>query len=247
MSGTFPYIALARRDHDFRIVETSVDFPLSDSVKEEARWLALDWWGNCFVEDFAGAVGHIVSRNASDMFLLMLVQPGPVAPDRFVAFLSGTEYRRFGYNPFRAVEQGVFDFTEPFYQERGESQYHIGWKFRPPLQVWDSVSPETRQCHNRGTQHLSQGHSIIIPTQSDGVQREDFERFTDSLSPEVLKKITIFTFTNTTSDKLDHFGTLLASVYNSTQTRTLNDVLCELVPVDESGSLFRTIRRTEIP
>lgn len=247
MSGTFPYIALARRDHDFRIVGTSKDFSLSDSVREEARWLALDWWGNCFVEDFAGAMGHVVSRKTSDMFLLMLVQPGPVAPDRFVAFLSGTEYKRFGYNPFRAVGQGVFDFTEQFYQERGESQYHIGWKFRPPLQADDSVNAETRQSHNRGAQHLSREHSIIIPTQSDGVQREDFERFTDFLSPEVLKRINIFTFTNTTSDKLDHFGTLLASVYNSTQTRTLNDVLRELVSMDESGSLFRTIRRTEIP
>jgi hypothetical protein len=247
MPGIVPYIALARRDHDFRIVETSGGFPWSASVKEEAQWLALDWWGNCFVVNFAGAMGHIVPLKASDMFFLMLVQPGPVAPDRFVALLSGTEYSRYGFNPFQAIRDGVFDFTELFYRERGEPQYHINWKSRLPYGS-GNTAPGTLQGYSRGAQHLSRGNSILIPTQADGdVEREEFERFTDSLSPEVLKRVSVFTFTNTTTDKLDHFGTLLASVYNSTQSRTLNDVLRELVPVDENGSLFRTIRRRETP
>jgi hypothetical protein len=248
MPGIVPYIALARRDHDFRIVETSGGFPWSASVRDEAQWLALDWWGNCFAVDFTGAMGHIVPKKAPDTFFLMLVQPGPVAPDRFVVFLSGTDYSRYGFNPFQAIRDGVFDFTEQFYRERGEAHYHINWKSRLRHEPVDSVPPGTQQSYDRGAQHLSRGNSILIPTRSDGDgEREEFERFTDSLSPEVLKRISMFTFTNTTTDKLDHFGTLLASVYNSTQSRTLNDVLRELVSVDENGSLFRTIRRTETP
>ena len=247
MSGTFPYIAIVRRDHDFRIVETSQGFPYDGVAKEEAQWLALDWWGNCFVEAFAGAMGHVISKSAPDMYLLMLVQPGPKAPDRFVVFLTGGEYRRFGYNPFRAVGEGVFDFTEAFYRKRDETPFHISWKLRMQRDhVEETISPETRRYYDRGGQHLFRNHSIIIPTQIDQTElRESFARFTDLLSPDVLQRTNVFSFTNTTSNKLDHFGTLLASVYNPAQSRTLDEVLRDLVPVDESGSPFKTIRRTE--
>jgi hypothetical protein len=247
MPGAFPYIAVVRRDHDFRIVETSSDFPYRGETKEEGRWLALDWWGNCFIESFSGAVGHVVSKATPDLFLLMLVQPGPMAPDRFVVFLNSSEYRRFGFNPFQAVAEGLFDFTETFYRERDESSFHIDWKLRVQFdQKEDQTASETQRHFARGGQHLARDHSIIIPTQVDGTELQDgFERFVNSLSPEVLRKTSVFSFTNTTSDKLDHFGTLLASVYNPTQSRTLLEVLDGLVPVDDSGSPFKTIRRTE--
>jgi hypothetical protein len=243
----FPNIAIVRRDHDFRVVEYSADFPFGTGEKEEARWLALDWWGNCFVEEFHGAFGHVRSRVASDVFLLLLVQPGPVAPDRFVTFLTNTEYRQFGFNPFRALWEGVFDFTEGFYRRRGESKYHIDWKSKLFQRNGEnSVTPETIQIYERAGSHLFREHSIIVPTQADSDHiLSEFRQFVEFLSTDILQGISICTFTNSSRDRLDHFGTLLTSLYTPAQNRSLDDVLRELVTVDETGSPFTTIRRME--
>ncbi len=247
MQDGFSYMALARRDHDFRVVETSREFSWSAAAKEEARWLALDWWGNSFVDNFTGALGHVISKASRDVFLLMLVQPGPIAPDRFVVFLTANEYRRFGYNPFRAAEHGVFGFTETFYRQRDESQYYIDWKERiQSSRAGEFISPETQRSYDRAVEHLVRGHSLIVPTHADTSELfKEFEDFTYSLFQEDLRGISIFTFTNTTTDKLNHFGTLLASVYSTTQSRTLSGILHDLVQVDNNGSPFMTIRRAE--
>jgi hypothetical protein len=237
-----PHIIAARRDHDFRVVECTAPFPYKNALKEEGRWLALEWWGNCFVEGFQGAVGHFCSSVEPDFFLLMLVLRGPVAPDRFVVYLRDEEYKQFGYDPFRALQGGVFDFTESFYTSRGESRSHDD--LRSSVPVFEELSEPQRMRYAVASQHLGQGTSIVVPTAEDGRElRMEFARFTHSVQPELLRKINICTFTNSARDNIDHFGTLLCGWYDMTRNETFGDVVDRLVTLDGNGSPFKVIRR----
>jgi hypothetical protein len=243
--GMYPHVVVARRDHDFRIVKASEPFPYGSRVKEEGRWLALDWWGNCYVEKFRGAMGHFRSTVEKDVFLVMLVQPGPVAPDRLIVFLREDEYRAFGFNPFRAIQKGLFEFAQPFYAAREESPFHIDWKSRVLRE--SAVSDEQQRQYDVATQHLMRGTSIIVLTQEDKEElRVEFEHFIHFLSPELLQTINFCTFTNSASEHLKHFGTIVCGWYSMTRTLTLREVLDAFAPPDETGSLFRTIRPGQV-
>ena len=240
----FPHLVVARRSHDFRAVHTSPSFPGNDALKEEARWLALDWWGNCFVEDFRGAIGHVRSKQDNNYCLVMLVQPGPVAPDRFVVCLENSEYSRFGFNPFTAVSAGLFDFTEEFYAGRDESRFYRNWK-ADQKGITTNLSADGYQRGFRvGKQHLQHGRSIVVPTHVDSVElRREFELFAGQLEPESLQNTGICSFTNTSRDRLNHFGPIIAGWYSLNHSETLKSVLNDLVDIDEQGSPFKTIRR----
>jgi hypothetical protein len=239
----FPHLVVARRSHDFRTVYTSPSFPRNDALKEEARWFALDWWGNCFVEDFRGAIGHVRSMKDRNYYLVMLVQPGPVAPDRFVVCLENSEYSGFGFSPFAAVSAGLFDFTQEFYTDRNEGQYHRDWK-KEQIGITTEPVDGYQKGFRVGKRHLHQGHSIIVPSMADGVElRRELELFSAQLMPEILQNIGMCTFTNAVREKLNHFGPMLAGWYNLNRTETLKSVLNDLVDIDEQGSPFKTIRR----
>jgi hypothetical protein len=91
-----------------------------------------------------------------------------------------------------------------------------------------------------------QGTSIVVLTREDTSElASEFQMFTYALSPEVLRTINTCTFTNSSRESLEHFGTIACGWYNATQRESLNSVLGELVPLDANGSPFKTIRRAE--
>ncbi len=230
MTG-IPHIVVARRrEHDFRVVQVSPGFPLSDAVKEEARWLSLDWWGNCFARSFDGAVGHFRSIVEKNLFFLMLVLEGPQAPDRFVAFLRGEEYARFGFDPFVALEGGVFSFAEEFYSERKEKRAGPGW--------WNVADPPGAPEPGKveaAERHLWGGGSILVPCNT-GIRelRQEIRVFSRALSPATRMGISICSFTNATHGELRHFGPILCGWYTTVWHRSLREVLEEL-PTNTSG------------
>jgi hypothetical protein len=245
--GDAPHIVIVRRDHDFRIVETSRDFPFAEAVRDEARWLALDWWGNCFLEAFRGALGHFPSTAEPGLFHLMLVLPGTVAPDRFIVCLRDEQYAPLLYDPFRSFREGLFGLTRSFYESRGEGRAQREWSGAP-----DDISPapmteEEQGLLQKAEQHLVRGTSVVVPSRSDDSSASsEIARFAGRLHPGTRRSISICTFTNAGRDQLMHFGTAFCALYSTTTTRTLAEVLAELVPLDERGSPFRPIRRTSV-
>jgi hypothetical protein len=233
MTG-IPHIVVARRrEHDFRIVQVSPDFPLSEVLKEEARWLSLDWWGNCFARTFDGAVGHFRSTVERDLFLLMLVLDGPLAPDRFVAFLRGEEYERFDFNPFAALENGLFSFADEFYSARKEKGMKPGW--------WESggntPGAAERALVAVADRHLASGGSILVPCNTEiRALRKDIMMCTQGLPPATRKRVSICSFTNTAHGLLTHFGPIFCGWYTTVWHRSLREVLEELPHSTPGGS-----------
>ncbi len=233
MTG-IPHIVVARRrEHDFRIVETSPGFPLSDAVKEEARWLALDWWGNCFARTFDGAVGHFPSAEERNLFFLMLVLDGPLAPDRFVAFLRGDEYAGFLFDPFAALEGGLFSFADDFYAARKEKGVQPGW--------WksggDPPGAAERSLYSAADRVLAGGGSVLVPCHTEIRElRREIMQCTQALAPATRMGISICSFTNATHGQLTHFGPIFCAWYTTVWHRSLREVLEELPPPAPGGS-----------
>ncbi len=229
-----PHIVVARRrEHDFRVVQTSSDFPLSDAVKEEARWLALDWWGNCFARTFDGAVGHFRSTGEKDLFFVMLVVDGPLAPDRFVAILRGEEYARFGFDPFAALESGLFSFAEDFYAGRKERGIRPGW--------WKTDGPPPgaaeRSLFAAADGYLAGGGSILVPCHNEIRElRREIIQCTQALAPATRMSTSICSFTNATHGQLTHFGPIFCGWYTTVWHRSLREVLEELPHSTPGGS-----------
>jgi hypothetical protein len=243
MGGT-AYITIVRRDHDFRVVDCSTPFPYKNALKEEARWLALEWWGNCFVESFRGAVGHFCSSVESGFHLLLLVQRGPVAPDRFVVYMREEDYAPFGFDPFRAMQGGAFSHLTPFYAQRGEHQYAIDWRAEIEGLINGPATAEFAGRYELARRHLEQGTSIVIPTEADNRPLESaIVKFAFKQDPSLLKKINICTFTNAAPQTIGHFGTIICGMYNANRQDTFAGVVDKLVPLDENGSPFQVIRR----
>jgi hypothetical protein len=232
MTG-FPHIVVARRrEHDFRVVQLSHGFPLSDAVKEEARWLALDWWGNCFARTFDGALGHFRSTVEKDLFLLMLAVEGPLAPDRFVAFLREEEYAAFGFDPFLARAQGLFSFADDFYAGRREtaSAWWAGGAADAPGAVdGDLVAVAER--------HLAGGGSILVPCNAEirGLRGEILQ-CTQGLSTATRRRVSICSFTNAAHEQLTHFGPIFCGWYTTVWHLSLREVLEELPHSTPGGS-----------
>jgi hypothetical protein len=238
------HIAIVRRDHDFRVVDCTTPFPYKNALKEEARWLALEWWGNCFVEHFRLAVGHFCSSVESGYYLLLAVLRGPVAPDRFIVYLREDDYAAFGFNPFRAFREGAFAHLAGFYAERGEQDFTINVReeIGRVYQGRDEESAAGR--FDLARRHLEQGTSIVIPTATDSRDLEaELMQFAGAQSSALLRRINICTFTNAAPQTVGHFGTILCGMYNATRQDTFAAVVDRLVPLDESGSPFRIIRR----
>ena len=247
MSGTFPYIAIVRRDHDFRVaVETSHGFPFDAGTKEEARWLALDWWGNCFVERFRGGDGPCDFQGSTgDVSSYACPAWSDSTGQVRCVFLTAREYRPFGFNPFRAIAHGVFDFTETFYKERDEMPFHINWKLRVQAHMpGDSVL--RRQIGTMIAQERTCSEVTVLLFRL-GLTRQascNFERFAGILSPDVLGESV------SSRLRIGHvigWTTLEHSWLHST-VRPKENVrrrVSRLVPVDERGSPFKTIRRAE--
>lgn len=232
MAG-FPHIVLVRRrEHDFRIVQTSPDFPLSGAAKEEARYLALDWWGNCFVRSFDAALGHFRSRREEGLFFLMLVLAGPLAPDRFVTFLREEEYASFAFDPFLAQARGVFSFADEFYAARNEKT--STWWARGAA---DTRAPLDGGLVASGERHLARGGSILVPCNAglEGV-RSEIAQCTEQLAPATRKAVSICSFTNAAHETLTHFGPILCAWYTTVWHRSLREVLEELPHVSPGGS-----------
>jgi hypothetical protein len=226
---TLPYIAVARRDHDFRIVETSRGFPFSAAVQEEARWLALDWWGNCFVKDFREAVGHFCSQADKNLYYLLLVQRGPVAPDRFVVCISLEGYEKYGFNPFHSIREGAFAFTEEFYKVRNEMSFQIQWRDRTKIPMKTELSEEWLMLVKAANFHLTSGRNIVVPCRHDEhIMFQELASLCWKLPPSTLQQINLCTFTNASWDRLHYFGTILTGCYSATDDRTLKSVLHEI-------------------
>jgi hypothetical protein len=241
--GVTPHIVVVRRDHDFRIVQTSHDFPFAPPVREEARWLALDWWGNCYYSQFRGALGHFPSTVERGLFHLMLVLPGPVAPDRFVVSLREEEYAPLLYDPFRTAREAFPSLTRRFYEERREGSLENGWtdslEAIPPA----PMTEEEQRLLGLAEMHLGKGRSVVVPSQSDSANGPaEIVRFARQLRPETRRGISICTFTNAGRENLLHFGPAFCAQYSTNTSRNLTDVLGELVPVEE-GNPFTPIRR----
>jgi hypothetical protein len=233
MTG-IPHIVVARRrEHDFRIVQISPGFPVSDAVREEARWLSLDWWGNCFARTFDGAVGHFRSTVEKNLFLLMLVLDGPLAPDRFVTFLRGEEYAQFDFSPFVAFEKGLFSFADDFYSARKEKGMKPGW--------WESSgdppgAPE-RALVAVADRHLASGGSILVPCNAEiRALRKEIMICTQGLAPATRGRVSICSFTNTAHGQLTHFGPIFCGWYTTVWHRSLREVLEELPHSTPGGS-----------
>ncbi len=228
-----PHIVVARRpEHDFRVVQMSPGFPMSDAVKEEARWLSLDWWGNCFARTFDGAVGHFRSTVETNLFFLMLVLDGPLAPDRFVAFLRREDYAPFAFDPFLAYERGLFSFADDFYSGRKEKGMKPGW--------WKSADPPgeaERGMAAVADRHLAGGGSILVPCHKEirDVRRE-IMMCTRGLAPETRTGISICSFTNASHGQLTHFGPIFCAWYTTVWHRSLREVLEELPHSTPGGS-----------
>ncbi len=243
----FPHMVVARREYDFRVVDTSTHFPYGEAVQAEARWLALDWWGSCYVKTFQGAIGHFCSRVEHGLFFLMLVQPGPVAPDRFLVCLKDTEYSQFSYNPFWAVRAGIFDFAGSFYTSRREGTFHIDWKSGIEAKRIAAVPDNQQQGFSLAQEYLARGTSIIVHTHDGGGKLMlEFRTFLETLASDTRRRVGICTFTNSSRDRLEHFGPLICGWYDTARNETLIEVLQGLVPLDDNGSPFRTIRRPEL-
>jgi hypothetical protein len=234
MTG-IPHIVVARRrEHDFRIVQFSPGFPMSDAVKEEARWLSLDWWGNCFARTFDGAVGHFRSTVEKNLFFLMLVLEGPLAPDRFVTFLREEEYAPFAFDPFGALEKGLFSFAEDFYAARKEKGMKPAW--------WKTGQTGAPDAAERGTvavadQYLAGGGSILVPCNREIRElRKEIMMCTQGLAPATRMGISICSFTNAAHSQLTHFGPIFCGWYTTVWHRSLREVLEELPHSTPGGS-----------
>ena len=232
MTG-IPHIVVARRpEHDFRIVQTSPGFPMSDAVKEEALWLSLDWWGNCFAQTFDAAVGHFRSSVEENLFFLMLVLDGPLAPDRFVAFLRREEYATLGFDPFVALEAGLFSFAEDFYSVRKEKGMKPGW--------WKNPGPPGGAEEGMvavAERHLAAGGSIFVPCHTEIRElRREIMMCTQGLAPATRMSISICSFTNTAHGLLTHFGPIFCGWYTTVWHRSLREVLEDLPHATRRGS-----------
>jgi hypothetical protein len=234
MMGT-PHIVVARRpEHDFRIVQISPGFPMSEAVMEEARWLSLDWWGNCFARAFDGAVGHFRSTVEKNLFFLMLVLDGPLAPDRFVAFLREEEYASFAFDPFGALEKGLFSFADDFYSARKEKGMKPGWwktgQANPPGEAG-------RGMVDVADRYLAEGGSILVPCYTEIPElRGEIMMCTQALAPATRMRISICSFTNAAHGQLTHFGPIFCGWYTTVWHRSLGDVLAELPHSTQGGS-----------
>jgi hypothetical protein len=142
------------------------------------------------------------------------------------------------------VEEGVFELTRTFYESRGEGALHSGWTGGSGDPATAPMTEKELAHLRHAEQHLRQGTSVVVPTQSDsGGAPEEIMRFARALRPETRRTITICTFTNVRSDRLLHFGPAFCALYSTTMNRSLADVLGELVPLDDQGSPFKAIRR----
>lgn len=239
-----PHIVVVRREHDFRIVETSRDFPFGGPVREEARWLALDWWGNCYFAPFRGALGHFPSAVEPGLFHLMLVLPGTVAPDRFVVCLRDEEYAPMLYDPVRSVLELFPSLTRPFYEGRGEGALQNSWTDALEGPGVAQMSEEEERLLHLAELHLGKGRSIVVPSQSDGAEPPaEIVRFARGFRAETRRAISICTFTNAGRDNLLHFGPAFCAQYSTSPGRSLTQVLGDLAPLEEGGSPFTPIRR----
>jgi hypothetical protein len=232
MTG-IPHIVVARRrEHDFRIVQDSPGFPMSEAVREEARWLSLDWWGNCFARTFDGAVGHFRSTVEKKLFFLMLVLDGPLAPDRFVAFLREEEYAPFEFDPFGALEKGLFSFADDFYSARKEKGMKPGW-----WKIPDPPGAAERGMVAVADQHLAGGGSILVPCHTEIRElRREIMMCTQGLPPATRLRISICSFTNAAHGQLTHFGPIFCGWYTTVWHRSLREVLEELPHSTPGGS-----------
>ena len=239
-----PHIVVVRRDHDFRIVETSLDFPFGGPVREEARWLALDWWGNCYFATFRGALGHFPSAVEPGLFYLMLVLPGTVAPDRFVVCLRDEEYAPMLYDPVRSVREIFPSLTRPFYGRRGEGALQSGWTDSLEGPAAFQMTGDEERLLPLAEMHLGKGRSVVVPSQNDGTGASaEIVRFSRAFRAETRRAISICTFTNAGRDNLLHFGPAFCAQYSTSPGRSLTQVLGDLTPLDEGGSPFTPIRR----
>ncbi len=232
MTG-YPHIVVARRrEHDFRIVQMSHGFPLREALKEEARWLALDWWGNCFARTFDGALGHFRSTLEKDLYFLMLVLAGPLAPDRFVAFLREEEYAAFSFDPFRARAEGLFSFADDFYAARKERA--SAWWAGGASDASGGVDGGLVAVAER---HLAGGGSILIPCNA-GIPklRGEIMQCTQGLAGATRSRISICSFTNAAHEQLTHFGPIFCGWYTTVWHRSLREVLEELPHSTPGGS-----------
>ena len=234
MTG-IPHIVVARRrEHDFRIVQISPGFPMSDAVKEEARWLSLDWWGNCFAQTFDGAVGHFRSTVDKNLFLVMLVLNGPLAPDRFVAFLQEEEYVPFAFDPFDALEKGLFSFADDYYSARKEKGMKPGWwktaQADPPSAAWGGMCAVADR-------HLAAGGSILVPCHTKIPElRREIMMCSQGLALATRMRVSICSFTNAAHGQLTHFGPIFCGWYTTVWHRSLREVLEELPHSTPGGS-----------
>jgi len=228
-----PHIVVARRrEHDFRIVQSSPGFPMSDAVKEEARWLSLDWWGNCFARTFDGAVGHFRSTVEKNLFFLMLVLDGPLAPDRFVAFLREEEYAPFAFDPFVTLEKGLFSFADDFYSARKEKGMEPGWWKTP-----DPPAAAERGMYAVADRYLAGGGSVLVPCHTEIRElRREIMMCTQTLALTTRRRINICSFTNAAHERLTHFGPIVCGWYTTVWHRSLREVLEELPHSTPGGS-----------
>jgi hypothetical protein len=82
-------------------------------LREEVRWLALDWWGASLLGDrFGGALGHLASRTRPVVHVFRVFHLGGRQPIRAVASLPAGAYEEYGSDPFALARAGFFAFAD---------------------------------------------------------------------------------------------------------------------------------------
>jgi hypothetical protein len=232
----YPYIFVGRRpEHDFKIISHTLPWPHNRRVLEEARWVALDWWGNCYVEKFTGAVGHFRCHSQHGLYLLMVVQRGSEAPDRFAVLLDDEQYGAFRFNPFVAIRHGAFDCMWKVLGEQKERSWFRDWR-TDGLSERSSTLPENvKRRYVAAQSRLAKGMSIIVPTQADGGSlKQEIEEFVHFVPPDTLRDINIFTFCNTSYENLDTYVPLLCGWYSRLPEQAFSQILDAFAETDEA-------------